>query len=275
MCAENLPPNPAESKFLRLRNRLIELYELGATHESIAQELGIAIPTVSLWLERLELPSRRSFDGGGAWWEERWLGDKSVIQMLKDIAAPLSLSQGDIRSILGLLTRRMIEGWNIQGRSLQEMILATVFLYIRAWRPPISAYQFSVACSNAGYYIRHTRILRLSKELQEKGVRVNSPKPEDILKKRQFALKKDFGIDDQILSDACSLITEARSKGLTHGKSPFSLAASALYLTTQGRTDRYVTEGELSRFFAITEVTIRNTNKVLGRFERKERYDKT
>ena len=266
---KNSSLDASKSKFPTLKDRFVELYQSGATHDAIAQELGIAIPTVSIWRERLGLRTRRHYSGGGAWWDERWLSNKSVMQMLKELANPLCLNQGDIRSILGLLTRQIIEGWKIQGRSLQDMILTAVFLYIRAWRPPMSASQFSTVCHDAGYRVGHARILRLSKELRQTGVKVDPPKPEEILKKRKYALKKDFGIDDHVINEACSLIAQARGQGFTNGKSPFSLAASALYLTAQGLTDSCITEGEMSRFFAVTEVTIRNNNKVLGRFVRK------
>lgn len=269
---KNQSLDASKSKFVTLRQRFIELYESGATHDTIAQELGIAMPTVSLWRERAGLPPRRD-SRGGAWWDERLIGDKSVIQMLKDLETPLCLNQGDIRSILGLITRKMIEGWKIQGRSLQDMILAAVFLYIRVWRPPINAYQFCASCNQAGYPIHHTRIRRISQELREAGVKVDSPKPEEILKKHKYALKKGLGIDDEVINEASSLIAQARSPSSTHGKSPFSLAASAIYLSSQGRTEGYITEGELSRFFGVTEVTIRNTNKVLRRFMRKESHD--
>jgi len=266
---KNSSLDACKSKFPTLKDRFVELYESGATHDAIAQELGIAIPTVGIWRERLGLRPRRHYTEGGAWWDERWLADKSVMQMLKELSYPLCLNQGDIRSILGLLTRRMIEGWKIQGRSLQDMILTAVFLYIRAWRPPISASQFSAVCHEAGYRVKHPRILRLSKELRETGVKVEPPKPEEILKRRKYALKKDFEIDDNVINEACSLIAQARSQGFTSGKSPFSLAASALYLTAQRRTNKCITEGDMSHFFAVTEVTIRNNNKVLGRFMRR------
>lgn len=257
---------PIKSKFHELKDRFIELYESGATHESISQELGIAVPTVSFWRERLGLPRRRNLRARRAWWDERLLGNKTVKQMLAELAPCLRLSQGDVRSVLGLFTRRMVQGWKVQGRPLQDLMLTIVFLYIRAWRPPISASQFCDSCYEAGYHITPKRILRISKELRKTGVKVNPPKPVQVLERHKYALKKELGVDDELMRQACALIEKAHKQRAIHGRSPFSVAGSAIYLVAKDRSYVYITEDDVSRFFRVTEVTIRNVNKVLARF---------
>jgi transcription initiation factor TFIIIB Brf1 subunit/transcription initiation factor TFIIB len=255
---------PIKSKFNELKDRFIELYDSGATHESISRELGIAVPTVSVWRERLGLPLRRALRSRRAWWDEACLGKKTVKQMLMELAPRLRLSRGDIRSILGLFTRRMVQGWKVRGRPLQDLMLTTVFLYIRAWRPPVSASQFCDSCFEAGYRVTQKQMLRISKELRKAGVKVSTPKPWQVLERHKYALKKELGADEELIKKARELTLRAHKQRLIHGRSPFSVAGSAIYLATKDRSDIYITEDDVSRFFGVSEVTIRNVNKILA-----------
>ncbi|MDO8056746.1 MAG: transcription initiation factor IIB, partial [Candidatus Hermodarchaeota archaeon] len=73
-----------------------------------------------------------------------------------------------------------------------------------------------------------------------------------------------LGLSSRVQRRATSVLEHARAKGITAGKDPTGLAASALYISAIMEGERR-TQREIAEVAHVTEVTVRNRYKELVR----------
>jgi len=96
----------------------------------------------------------------------------------------------------------------------------------------------------------------LSREL---GWKLKPPSPEDYVKR----FCSNAGKSENIVNRTFEILKEATLKGLTNGRAPQSVAASAIYISGILCGDR-TTEREIADISGVTEVTIRNRYQELA-----------
>ena len=81
----------------------------------------------------------------------------------------------------------------------------------------------------------------------------------------------DLGLNAKIQTKTVRLIEKMQKAGLNSGKSPISLAATALYITTLLEKTR-VTQKRIAEVSGITETTLRNrTNEMVKKLKIKKK----
>jgi transcription initiation factor TFIIB len=70
------------------------------------------------------------------------------------------------------------------------------------------------------------------------------------------------GLGEKTRRKALDILLQAKEKGITEGKNPISLAASALYLSSLINGERR-NQKSLSQASGISNVTIRNVSKII------------
>jgi transcription initiation factor TFIIB len=84
--------------------------------------------------------------------------------------------------------------------------------------------------------------------------------------KHVIRIANKLDVDERVKRKALELVEQARKKDILVGKDPTSMAASILYLVNLAEQQKSPkTQAEIARAAGITEVTVRNRSKELGR----------
>jgi transcription initiation factor TFIIB len=216
-----------------------------ANRDSVGRPLTGSMRTT---VDRLRTWDRRSQMHESA---DRNMG-KAFMQ-LRTFADKLSLSE-EIVERAAYIYRKALERGLIRGRSITEMIAASLYAACRDSEIPRTLKDVaSFANINRKDLARSYRLL-----VREMDIRMPVPDPGRSVAK--IASKVEAG--ERTRRRALEILTKARQLGVSAGKDPVGLAASALYvasmLSGEGRTQRYI-----ARAAGVTEVTIRNRYKSL------------
>jgi transcription initiation factor TFIIB len=100
---------------------------------------------------------------------------------------------------------------------------------------------------------RHYRVFVKSLELQ-----VDSFTPSEFVSKIGTAV----GLSEKAKRDALNILYHAQKKGITDGKNPVALAATAVFLSGVSNEEK-ITQHKIASASGVSSVTIRNTARVL------------
>lgn len=141
-----------------------------------------------------------------------------------------------------------------RGRTIKGIILAALYAACREADVPKSLQEIATAGNISSKDLsRHYRILSQKLELQLK-----SYDSSDFVNR----IGTTVGLSEKTRRKALDILLKAKEKGITAGKNPISLAASALYLSSLINGERR-NQKSLSRASGISNVTIRNVSKII------------
>lgn len=142
----------------------------------------------------------------------------------------------------------------IRGRTISGMILSALYVACRESGVPRTLQDISDA-GNISFknLSRHYRVFVKALELQ-----VDSLNPSEFVSK----IGTSVGISEKAKRDALGIIENAKQRGLTNGKNPVSLAATAIFLSAMINGEK-ATQDKIAKASGISSVTIRNVAKIL------------
>jgi len=173
------------------------------------------------------------------------------IAAVRRIASRLGISP-IILNIAALIYKRMFEKGLTRGESIPGCAATSLYLACREHgfpRPLDEIVEESPANSK--------RIWRCIRKAVSKSIS-KSPKPQ--IKDLIPRIATELIISGNTQIKAIEIIERAIEQGITFGKSPWGIAAAALYIAGVQLNERR-TQEELARVAHVTEVTIRNRYK--------------
>ncbi|MFW9830367.1 MAG: transcription initiation factor IIB [Candidatus Thorarchaeota archaeon] len=179
----------------------------------------------------------------------------SAMSELDRLSSQLTISR-TVKDTAAVLYRRALERRLIRGRSIDAMIAAAMYAACRLREAPCTLDEIA----------HHSRINR--KELgrcyrlllNRLEVRMPVSQPTNFIPR--FA--QSLGLSSRVQRQATQILDDAKAKGITAGKDPTGLAASALYISSIMEGERR-TQREIAEIARVTEVTVRNRYKELVR----------
>ncbi|MFD1572471.1 transcription initiation factor IIB [Halorubrum laminariae] len=193
-------------------------------------------------------------------WNERFRTRDSKERNLKQalgeidrMASALGLPK-NVRETASVIYRRALSENLLPGRSIEGVATASLYAAARQVGNPRSLDEFT-AVSRVDK-MELTRTYRYV--IRELGLRVQPADPESYVPR--FVSK--LGLSEETQRLARDLLDAAKSEGITSGKSPVGLAASAVYAAALLSNEK-VTQSQVSAVADISEVTIRNRYKEL------------
>lgn len=181
---------------------------------------------------------------------------------LKLIASHLNLPER-IEKEAARIYREAVERGLTLARSNENIVAAAIYIAAKIYGMPKSLTEVAEATKLDKFAIAKTYKM-VTKKLEIGLVQSN---PVDFV--GRFA--SDLGLDPKIQTKAVQLVEKMQKLGLTSGKNPTSLAATALYLTALMEKQR-ITQKRVSEVAGITETTLRNrTNEMKKELKIKKR----
>lgn len=141
-----------------------------------------------------------------------------------------------------------------RGRTISGLILSALYVACRESNVPRTLQDIATA-GNISFkdLSRHYRVFVKTLELQ-----VESYNSSDFVSKIGTAV----GLSEKAKRDAFDILFQAKEKGITDGKNPVSLAASAIFLSGVINEEKS-TQKDIAQASGISSVTIRNVAKTL------------
>ena len=193
-------------------------------------------------------------------WNERFRTRDSKERNLKQalgeidrMASALGLPD-NVRETASVIYRRALSENLLPGRSIEGVATASLYAAARQVGNPRSLDEFT-AVSRVDK-MELTRTYRYV--IRELGLRVQPADPKSYVPR--FISK--LGLTEETQRLARDLLDGAKNAGITSGKSPVGLAASAVYAAALLSNEK-VTQSQVSAVADISEVTIRNRYKEL------------
>jgi len=184
--------------------------------------------------------------------------DRNLAQAMIEldrISSQMALPRS-VKEESAVIYRRVVERGSIRGRSTESVMAAVVYAACRMRRIPRTLDEI------AG----HTRagrkdVARCYRLLLRRGV-VNVPiaDPVDFITRIGGAL----GLSGTTQHRAAEIIREARRRGMTGGRDPAGLAATAIYVASLLEGERRTQRG-IARAAQVTEVTVRTRRNEMMR----------
>ena len=179
---------------------------------------------------------------------------RAAMAELERLSSQLGIPRG-VKETAALLYRRALEKKLIRGHSIESMIGASVYAACRKWKIPHTLEDIE----------RRSRITRRELGrcyrllLDKLEIIVPMTSPLDFIPRFSSALI----LSERTQQKAATILMLAREKGITVGKDPTGLAASALYIASVLEGERR-TQREIATVAQVTEVTIRNRYKEMA-----------
>ncbi|MFX1565315.1 MAG: transcription initiation factor IIB [Promethearchaeota archaeon] len=179
----------------------------------------------------------------------------SAMGELDRLSSQLGVSR-TVKETAAVMYRRALERRLIRGRSIDAMIAAAMYAACRLREAPCTldeiAHNSRINRKELG---RCYRLL-----LRRLDVRMPVSQPTNFIPR--FA--QSLVLSSRVQRLAVKILEDARLKGITAGKDPTGLAASALYISAIMEGERR-TQREIAEVAHVTEVTVRNRYKELVR----------
>ncbi|WIV68193.1 transcription initiation factor IIB [Natrialbaceae archaeon AArc-T1-2] len=153
------------------------------------------------------------------------------------------------REMASVIYRRALDDDLVLGRSIEGVATASLYAAARKAGTPRSLDEVSVVSRVEKDEIGRT-YRYLSRDL---SLKIEPADPESYVPR----FVSELELSDETQRRACRLLERTKSDGVQCGKSPVSLAASAVYAAAQ-LTNEGVTQYEISDVANVSEVTIRN-----------------
>jgi transcription initiation factor TFIIB len=178
---------------------------------------------------------------------------RSAFVTMGAVQTKLELSDAVIERA-AYLYRKALAKNIIRGRTITGMILSALYVACRESGVPRTLQDISVA-GNISFknLSRHYRVF-----VKALDVYVGSLNPAELVSK----IGTSVDLSEKAKRDALEIIATAKQKGLTDGKNPISLAATALFLSGT-LNEENVTQDKIAKASGVSTVTIRNITKIL------------
>jgi len=157
-----------------------------------------------------------------------------------------------VKEQAAVIYRRALKEGIIRGRSIAEVMAASLYVAYRVTRTPIT---LSDIASNS---IIDKKDIARCYRLLIKELNIRTPAPKAQFRVSKLASKMELGEETQ--RKAVEILGEADRLKITAGKDPMGLAAAALYLAGIMNGDR-CSQKIIAAAAGVTEVTIRNRYK--------------
>ncbi len=159
-----------------------------------------------------------------------------------------------VKETAAVIYRKTIEKRLVRGRSIEAMVAATVYAASRIKKLPRTideiAQDSRVSKKDLG------RCYRLI--LRNLDIKIPIASPIDYV----FRIGTELNLSGKTQQAAIEILKKAKEEGLTGGKDPTGLAASAIYISSIKGNERR-TQREIASIARVTEVTVRNRYKEL------------
>lgn len=166
----------------------------------------------------------------------------------------LSLSRA-VKNESASIYRKALDKDLVRGRSINKLMIATVYIACRQCRVPRTLDEMAEVTSVDKKTIgKNYRFL-----LRELGLKLPIVSPTDYIPR--FASK--LGLSSNVEVKSIEIINQVKGLGLSSGKDPASIAATVLYGSAILLGERK-TQTEVASTLGVTEVTIRNRLKELN-----------
>lgn len=178
---------------------------------------------------------------------------RSAFVILNTLKSKLDLSDTIVERA-AYLYRKALTKKITQGRTIAGIIMASLYAACRETNAPRTLQDIA----NAGNITvkdlsRHYRVLFNTLELQ-----LESYDSTDFVTR----ISSSVGLNEKTKRGALDILIKAKEKGITDGKNPISLAASALYISSV-INEESVTQKKIADASGISSVTIRNVGKLI------------
>jgi transcription initiation factor TFIIB len=178
---------------------------------------------------------------------------RSAFVIMGAVQSKLDISDAVVERA-AYLYRKALTKNIIRGRTISGMILSALYVACRESGMPRTLLDVSNA-GNVSFknLSRHYRVFVKALELN-----VDTLNPSEFVSK----IGTLVGLSEKTKRDALDIISSAKQKGITDGKNPVSLAATALFLASMINGEK-ATQDKLAKASGISSVTIRNVAKAI------------
>ena len=182
--------------------------------------------------------------------------DRNLTKAMRELdrlSSQLSLPRS-VKETASLIYRKALNANLIRGRSIEEMISASVYAAARQRHLPRTLDEIAAETRMSKKELgRAYRLL-----LFELSLKI--PLADPINYVSRYAA--ELNLSGRATAAAKNMINEAKREKITTGKDPVSLAAAAIYISSI-LNDEQLTQAEIAEVVSVTEVTIRNRYKEL------------
>ncbi|HJT10065.1 MAG TPA: transcription initiation factor IIB [Candidatus Nitrosotalea sp.] len=178
---------------------------------------------------------------------------KTAFVIMSSVQSKLEISDTVIERAAYLYRKAMTKNI-IRGRTISGMILSALYVACRESNVPRTL-QDVASAGNVSFkdLSRHYRILVKSLDLH-----VESFNPLEFVSK----IGTSVGLSEKAKRDALDILHRAHEKGITDGKNPVSLAATAVFLSGVINEEK-ITQNSIAKASGVSSVTIRNVARTL------------
>ncbi|AEE92986.1 MULTISPECIES: transcription initiation factor IIB [Acidianus] len=161
-----------------------------------------------------------------------------------------------VKEEAAIIYRKALEKKLIKGRSIEEVVAASVYAACRKMNIPTTLDEISKATSANKKEIGKAYRLLLREDVTE--VPASDPK--------YYVMKiaSLLGLSGKVMTAATEIVERAKKAGITSGKDPASIAAAAVYIAANINGERR-SQREISEVSGVTQVTIRNRYREIAR----------
>jgi len=161
-----------------------------------------------------------------------------------------------VKEEAAIIYRKALEKKLIKGRSIEEVVAASVYAACRKMNIPTTLDEISKATSANKKEIGKAYRLLLREDVTE--VPASDPK--------YYVIKiaSLLGLSGKVMTAATEIVERAKKAGITSGKDPASIAAAAVYIAANINGERR-SQREISEVSGVTQVTIRNRYREIAR----------
>lgn len=178
---------------------------------------------------------------------------RSAFVIMEGVQSKLEVSDTVVERA-AYLYRKAVAKKIIRGRTITGMVLSALYVACREANVPRTLQDVAKA-GNISFkdLSRSYRVLVKSLELQ-----VDAFNPVEFVSR----IGTLVGFSEKSKRDALDLINKAREKGVTDGKNPVSMAATAIFLSGLVNKEK-ATQKNIAKVSGVSSVTIRNLSRVL------------
>ena len=178
---------------------------------------------------------------------------RSAFVIMESVQSKLEISDMVVERA-AYLYRKALTKNIIRGRTISGMILSSLYIACRESNVPRTLQEIADA-GNISFkdLSRHYRVLVKALELK-----VDSFNPLEFVSK----IGAMVGLSEKAKRDALDILHQAQEKGITDGKNPVSLAATAVFLSGIINKEK-ATQKSIAKASGVSSVTIRNVSKIL------------
>ncbi|NON61629.1 transcription initiation factor IIB family protein [Acidianus sp. RZ1] len=178
-----------------------------------------------------------------------------AMTVLERIANQLGLPKS-VKEEASIIYRKALDKKLIKGRSIEEVMAASVYAACRKDKIPITIAEIVRTTSvNKKEIAKAYRLL-----LKENVTDVPASDPKYYVVKIASLL----GLSGKTMSAALEIVDKAKNSGITSGKDPASIAAASIYIASSLNGERR-SQREISEVSGVTQVTIRNRYREIAK----------